>query len=1406
MGVVYRAWQPSLGRQVALKVLFSAGDPKVESRFAREIRALGRVEHPNLVKIFTSGSDGERWVYAMEVVEGADLARVCDQLAGSTASDVGASDWQRAVSSAYLEARKGEEPIGDGSDADARAPERPGGGPAAPDSAGGGGPAKTAAAYLHQAVEAIRQVAGAAHALHEAGIVHRDIKPGNIVLTAEGSHAVLMDLGLAQLADDAQGRLTRTRQFVGTLRYASPEQVLAAGTLDRRSDVYSLGATLWELLTLRPLFGAGDETPSPDLMLKIQSEDPARARKLNPRVDADLDAIVMKCLEKSPARRYASAAGLADDLGRWQRGEPVQAQPQTAGYLLRKLARKHRGRLAAAAALILCLLGVAVFSMLRIHAAHRRSELALFDLYTSFGLQATKEHDMAGALLWFAEAAAVPHGDPERERAARARLGSWYPEVPVPLRAFAFGEEVSELVFHPEGTHLMALGEKRRCVIWDLQADSALPLPGGEREVTLAAWSPRGDQLVLGGPAGAGIFEFPGGGEVRRFEGASPINAIAFRGDGKLLALGDNGVRLWDAERRAFIGEPIPHPNPVRWLAFSADGSRLLTSAADDLARLFEVSAEGSARELLEPVPHLVTYEIPGLSPLGVPWNPVFTSDGQSLITVTTPTEVTWWDVRTRAKKRVIPVANRLAALVPSPDGQRLAIVDLDGCQVWNVATQRPEGRKHSPLGSHPLAAWCPDGSSLFLTGSKLQVLQWTLPPRNHVGSFLSHLERRVTAKVHGQTAVRVIASSPRGEHVATAEAGGLVRLWRPRDETRARRRQIPLEWAAWSPDRKHIVQGPHMLHRSILRIRVHSLPDYEPAGAWIKPGGVLEEVRFSPDGARLLTVSAVGSIHGPDERMIPPGAQISIDLWDWRSGERLWRVPAPSIPVETAFAAGGGWFTARCEDGHILTIDSKSGRVRSQVLHPASGGRIGLAPDGESFVTAGKGQAVRLWSAETGTERVPALERPVEAPLVRFSSDGKRLATLSPDHALGVWDLATGRLLSAGMNHPGPVISLDLAGDRLLAFGADRFVRVWDWRRGSLLGPPIEHGFHNITLRGVAAIMPAEDGSVLTANEDSVRVLEARTGKPVLPPLEPGTLLLTASTAEDAVLFQASPLEIDDADVRKAAAAGGRLSPPLWRELADVVSGRTVDGGTAVRLPAATWRERWEALRRATPDDFALDLSREARYAWHRRRAAALEAVLQHEAAAWHIERLGPAATLEDRRRRSRVRSFVQAWRFAPEARPWHGAGERRLDAMTPDTLDAIAREAASTPLVRSRGPHIDFLERYPESASLSLGYALRTIASPERRRVRFLAGSDDTLRVWLNGAEVYSLAELGPPVLDYVTIPVELPPGENVLLVEVGQSGGGWGLYFRIEDEEGRRLHLEDDGRLEPLDDPGR
>ena len=328
MGVVYRAKQLSLGREVALKCSLRPGDEKADARFRREIQALGRVDHPNLVKVYGSGEFDGQWYYAMELVEGASLGAVFEefQSRSSIKGGIDLSTWQDCFGSAVHRSRRSERPL---RDAAVKADPRLG---VEPDDEAAAMRRQLLArrGYVRHVAELMRQVASAAHALHEARVVHRDIKPANIIVSVDGETAVLMDLGLAQLADEQEGRLTRTRQFVGSLRYASPEQVHASVDLDRRSDVYSLGATLYELLALGPIYDADDATPIPVLMARITREEPARLRTRHPGIPLDLEAIVARCLEKKPDARYASAAELAEDLQRFLEGEPIQARGITA--------------------------------------------------------------------------------------------------------------------------------------------------------------------------------------------------------------------------------------------------------------------------------------------------------------------------------------------------------------------------------------------------------------------------------------------------------------------------------------------------------------------------------------------------------------------------------------------------------------------------------------------------------------------------------------------------------------------------------------------------------------------------------------------------------------------------------------------------------------------------------------------------------------------------------------------------------------------------------------------------------------------------------------------------------------------------------------------------------------------
>ena len=405
MARVFRAWQPSLGRQVAVKCLIKSGD-KSEQRFAQEIHALGQVHHPSLVQVFTSGAVDDQWYYTMELVEGATLAEICESLerSSSNPSQIDLVTWHQAVSTVCEQNRGAEKPL-------------------SPDATelltGRSAPAEVQLmpalekmSYVRQVADLMRQVADAVDALHKhpLRIVHRDIKPGNIMVTADGQRAVLMDLGLAKLLEEGDRKLTYTRQFVGTLRYASPEQILAI-KVDARTDVYSLGATLWELLTLRPIYDANDDVATPEIMRRIQFDDAAPIRKYHPGIPTALEAIVMKCLEKNPAHRYATAGEMAADLRAWLRNERVRASKSSARQRIGKLLRRHRMGSAAVVGLALIGTGLAIWL------ANRPMPEAVIATTTTASTTTTSPSVASGA----SSAAAKTNPPASRHRAAAIR-------------------------------------------------------------------------------------------------------------------------------------------------------------------------------------------------------------------------------------------------------------------------------------------------------------------------------------------------------------------------------------------------------------------------------------------------------------------------------------------------------------------------------------------------------------------------------------------------------------------------------------------------------------------------------------------------------------------------------------------------------------------------------------------------------------------------------------------------------------------------------------------------------------------------------------------------------------------------------------------------------------------------
>jgi serine/threonine protein kinase len=358
MGVVYEAEQVSLGRRVALKVLpfASALDSRQLQRFKIEAHAAALLHHTNIVPVFSVGHERGVHYFAMQYIEGRTLAEVIAELRALKGKDAAGSSTRVAASPSPptplpADGARGEERTaraGGRSDEKVRAGAGSGGSDArrlfsqASTAAGAAGSLSTdrsnrSPEFFRTVAQLGVQAAEAMEHAHQNGIVHRDIKPANLLID-DRRNLWVTDFGLARFGEDTG--LTMSGDMLGTLRYMSPEQAMGRrGLVDHRTDIYSLGATLYELLTLKPVF---DGTDRHELLRHIAFDEPRAITRVNSSVPAELDTIVLKALAKNPAERFATAQELADDLRRFLEDRPIQARRPTAVQRLGKFARRHK--------------------------------------------------------------------------------------------------------------------------------------------------------------------------------------------------------------------------------------------------------------------------------------------------------------------------------------------------------------------------------------------------------------------------------------------------------------------------------------------------------------------------------------------------------------------------------------------------------------------------------------------------------------------------------------------------------------------------------------------------------------------------------------------------------------------------------------------------------------------------------------------------------------------------------------------------------------------------------------------------------------------------------------------------------------------------------------------------------
>jgi WD40 repeat protein/serine/threonine protein kinase len=1003
MGVVYKARQSGLKRLVALKVILSgahASDADL-ARFRTEAEAAARLQHPNIVQVHDIGewhpeSGGRSLPYlALEYVEGGSLAT-------------------------YM---KG-------------APQPP-----------------------RFAAELIRALAEAMQYAHDRQVVHRDLKPGNILLktigaaslaSGMGSQSTLLasgsvggavigdfrvvpkiaDFGLAKQLDDLS-HVTVSGAIVGTPSYMAPEQASGQGTeVAPAVDVYALGAILYEMLTGRPAFRGTNVYETLD---QVRNAEPVPPRSLQSKVPADLETICLKCLRKDAGRRYKSAFALAEDLRRFLTNEPIRARPVSRGERIWRWCSRNPG----AAMLI----GGIAFSL-----------LAGSVVSTYFGFQAMEGEKRAKA----SEKIALERKAESDQR----RYVAAYREASMKWKDGYIGE-VKRILKDLEP--VQADDVDLRSFEWHyLQRLCRLDLrtvEAHEENVFQVTCSPDGRWLATAGgdktiveagvqkqPGSARIWERATGRLVHTFAIPERVLRVAFSPDSQLLAWAgfDKIVRIVDvvtgAERCSLPG----HTGMVRSLVFRPDGAELASGSADKSVRLWNLATR-QARVLSD---HAGAHTGVGLA---------YSADGRTLYSAGREAGIVVWDVATGERRETLAgYDGKTTQVAISGDGRRLASYGQDQLlRIWDTANSKQVALLHPSSELVHSIALSSDGKRVATCGEDRIVRVW-----NADTGKLSLALRGHEAMVFG------VSFSPEGWEVLSACADGRIKIWDAAEPQEQRRLRASAKVALGVT----FLNGGSQL-------------------ASCESGGTIR-LWDAETGMHLKTLSGHrGTVNSvcwlPKlKRLASAGDDGLVRFWDVESGMEAFQLSGANQPLHLGSGSPDGrWFAAYARDGTVFAWDLASRSLVHRLATKADQIPRGLSfhPNGLYLAAANDKQPIQVWNLETG-EAVALVEEDKETPAccVAFGPNGKQLVTGGD---VGLWDLESGKKRKAMRqdiySRMGIIFTPD--GRRVAAVAPDPLVRIWDVATGQeLLALPGHTGRGRgiaISRDGLCLATVAEDG-----------------------------------------------------------------------------------------------------------------------------------------------------------------------------------------------------------------------------------------------------------------------------------------------------------------------------------------
>ncbi len=830
-----------------------------------------------------------------------------------------------------------------------------------------------------KAAQLVETLARAMHYAHQRGIVHRDLKPGNVLLTREGTPKIT-DFGLAKRMDSGHGQ-TRTGSIMGTPSYMAPEQ--AAGKsreIGPHTDVYALGAMLYEFLTGRPPFLA--ETGW-DTIVQVINQEPVPPSGLQPKVPPDLETICLKCLTKDPRRRYTSAEALADDLARFASNEPILARPVGRTERLVKWVRRRPALAAtvgfAAAAAVGLLAGGLVYHLnLQRQVDVNRQTLVRLDVTN--GVRLLDGGDGFGALVWFAEALDKDRGDPRRESVHRMRYASVLRQCPQLTQLWFHDGGIRHASFRPDGRRVVTAGADGAARVWDVEGGQAVGEPLKHAGAVVQAWfSPDGRRVVTASEDGtARVWDAETGKPVTPpLAHGQSLECATFSPDGRrvLTAADTNAAHLWDAERGGRVGSPLAHEGTVHYAAFSPDGRRIVTAGGDRVARLWDAASQ---KPIGQPLGHEGPVAFATFSP-----------DGTRVVTASDDHTARVWQVAT-GEPACPPLrhGDRVKWAAFSPDGRRVVTAsDDDTAKVWDAASGRvlaPPLRHGSDVRRY--AAFSPDGRWVVTTSDDNTARVWDAVSGAPVTTNL----------IHNGT-VHCGAFSPDGRLLVSVSEDHTARLWDLAtgslllDTTRAGAADANSP-ADDTPGEVRSADGKLSLRVKDQTAQVVDAATGTERGPRLSHGARIIFAAFSPDGRWAVTA-------GDDQ---------TARVWDLATGgQRCPPLEHASIIRHAGFSRDGERVVTTSSDNTARVWDARAGKLLSPPLrHHGTVDYASFSPDGSRVATGSRDQTARVWDAATGNPITPSLRHPKDVRRADFSDDGRRLTTLADDGMKREWSL----------------------------------------------------------------------------------------------------------------------------------------------------------------------------------------------------------------------------------------------------------------------------------------------------------------------------------------------------------------------------------------------------------------